>query len=156
PDSDRDRRTRHPRSKAGAEREDGVTKLLSALAAIMVIAIAGRARADAFFEGTLDGSQPVTINVDNTGSTGTTDVTVLYLVGGRPATASDNGRLGKGVKFDVFSLSGGERASHPDLTIPKGTRRIIIEVHTPKAQTAIIEVAQNSSMVETVVGGASL
>jgi hypothetical protein len=120
-------------------------RLIGALAVPLVLmSIVDMAHAESIFKGTLDRDQPWTLNVDNSSTSGQTALTIVYLT-----TATKSERV-------LLAVAGGGRQQFGDLRIPKDTRRILLEVSTPKNATIVVEIAQGGSITETVVGGATL
>jgi hypothetical protein len=74
--------------------------------------------AQAEFKGTLQGNQPWTLDVDNSNNALAAGLTIFYLGA-------------KNVDFDIHTVPGTELLTFTDLKIPRGTRRIIIEVDPP-------------------------
>jgi len=107
--------------------------------------------------GTLAADQPYLINVDNTASgNNKTALTVYYLTGGKPETPEREARLGRATKFDLLIAAAAARETFTR-EIPKGTRRIVIEIAPPRNVTVLLEVAQGtSSFPEACVAGCTL
>jgi hypothetical protein len=112
--------------------------ILAALA--MLIWICAPVRAD--FLGTLNHDQDWQLNIDNTGSTGTSSLSVRFL----------NKR--NDISDDVeITVPFGSRAGYVFPPPGRNITRIIIDVDPPNgATTMIVEVAQNRSLVTTCVG----
>ena len=130
-------------------------RVLWAVAVLMVLIATGNStHADSIYGGTLDGNQPWTITVDNATVNDKTLLTIFYL--GESPRATETGRLGEAVKFDLLSAQANERKVFAFPTIPKKTRRIIVEVHAPQFVTVRIEIAQSFSFPVDIVGGAAV
>ena len=143
-----------PESRMLERAEENEMRALRAVAVLMVLVATGNsAHTDSIYAGTLAGNQPWTITVDNATVNDKTLFTIFYL--GESPRATETGRLGEAVKFDLLSVQANERKVFSP-TIPKKTRRIIIEVHAPQFVTVRIEIAQSFSFPVDIVGGASV
>ena len=102
--------------------------------------------AQAEFLGTLQGNQPWTLEVDNASNGSAAAMTIFYLGG-------------KNVDFDIHTLAAGEAVTFTDLKIPRGTRRIIIELDPGFPYNQIgsifipVRVFQGSSALAFPAGG---
>jgi hypothetical protein len=85
--------------------------------------------AQAEFLGTLHGDQPWTLSIDNSNNDSAAGVTIFYLGG-------------KNVEVDIHTLQARESLSLTDLKIPRGTRRIIIELDPGRGLSTFALVTQ--------------
>jgi hypothetical protein len=85
--------------------------------------------AQAEFMGTLQKDQPWTLSIDNSNNPVPAGVTIFYLGG-------------KNVDFDIHTLQALELLSLTDLRIPRGTRRIIIELDPGRGLSTFALVTQ--------------
>jgi len=124
---------------------------------ITLVSVAKWVEAASIYEGTLDADESYTINVDNTASgNNSTGLTIRYLIGGRPASEDGEAKLGKATKFDILTVPPASRQSYVQ-TLPRGTRRIAIEVAPPRNVTVLLEIAQAlASFPEACVDGCTL
>jgi hypothetical protein len=85
--------------------------------------------AQAEFLGTLHGDQPWTLSIDNSNNGVPAGMTIFYLGG-------------KNVDFEIHTLQGAESLILTDLKIPRGTRRIIIELDPGRGLSTFALVTQ--------------
>jgi hypothetical protein len=117
---------------------------------LLLCVIAGQAAADDAYLGSLDGSQPITVNVDNGTSVGPTLVVFQYF--GESQRATDDGVLGDSMKFEYFRFAGGERRA---LTahLPRKTRLFFVQVNNTPPGPVSIEVVQGSAAYQRFFDG---
>jgi hypothetical protein len=109
-------------------------RLMCALAVpIVLMSTVNLAHAGSVFRGTLNREHPWELMVDNSGAVGPTALAILYLT---TATKSET---------VLLSVSGGGRQAFRDLRIPRGTRRIVLEVSPPQYATIDVEITQSTT-----------
>ena len=127
------------------KRQTTMTRLTYALAVSMALSTANLAHAESVFMGTVDRDRPWTMNVDNSAAAGPTSLTISYLT---TATRS---------RTVLLSVSATGRQAFRDLKMPRGTRRIVLEVSPPRGASIDIEISQpDVSLTHRVEGGATL
>ena len=114
-------------------------RMISTFAYAVAVLIWTCAPVQAEFFGTLRSDQDWMINVDNSSSNGVSSISVNF--------------LGKKPQNFEFTLPPGGRAQYPFAKVGKDVTRIVIYMDPPKGETLVLEVAQNSSNVETCTGG---
>lgn len=134
-------------------------KALAASCALLValLSVAKPVEAVPVYMDTLAAGEAYQMNIDNSAvTTKKTIVTIYHLSGGRPATAEQEAKLGKGNKFEILTLAPGARPSF-FREIPKGTRLLAIELVIPRGGRVPVEIVQgNNSFPEVCDGGCTL
>lgn len=104
-------------------------KRLTCALAVLAMVILTHIPAQAEFKGTLQRNQPWSIQIDNSANAFSAGVTVFHL--GRRGVESDSFTVPAGGSLEFFGWSG----AFSDLSIPKDTRRITIEVDPSQSET---------------------
>ena len=114
-------------------------KVLACTLATFAMVMCTYIPAQAEFKGTLQGVLPWALEIDNSANTEPTAVTIFY--------------FGRNLDFVIHTVPAGGSDSLTDLKIPKGTRRIIIEVNPGNGFFAPIRVIQGGSAFASPVLG---
>ena len=104
-------------------------RLISTFACALAMVMLTYIPAHDEFLGTLQRDQPWTLSIDNSNNTSAAGVTIYYL-------------WGRNVEVDIHTVAAIESLSLSDLRIPRGTRRIIIELDPSRGFSTPVLITQ--------------